>query len=62
MLDEANRSGIYKHPGDGRDYPVVQIFTVAQILNRERPKIPASSIPYFQAERRAADKSVDGLF
>ncbi len=55
MREVANTSGVYKHPGDGREYPRIQIITVAEMLEGRRPKLPPTLLPYFQAQRRGAD-------
>lgn len=52
MRDVANTSGIYKHPGDGREYPRLQIITVEEMLAGGRPKLPPTSSPILQAKRR----------
>ncbi len=52
IREVANTSGVYKHPGDGREYPRIQIITVAEILEGWRPKLPPTFLPYFQAQRR----------
>jgi hypothetical protein len=57
MIEAANHSGSYAHPRDGKKYPKVQITTVAQLLNDERPKLPVTLLPYFQAQRRYGDDS-----
>jgi hypothetical protein len=54
MRGVANKAGIYKHPGDGREYPRVQIVTVAELLKCNRPKLPPTLLPYFQAQKREA--------
>lgn len=55
MREVANASGSYKHPGDGRAYPRLQIITVEELLNGKRPKLPPTESPYFQAQRRDAE-------
>lgn len=57
MREVANTSGAYKHPGDGREYPRIQIITVAEMLEGRRPKLPPTLLPYFQAQRREAPDS-----
>ncbi len=54
MREVAKTSGVYKHPGDGREYPRIQIITVEEMLDGRRPKLPPTFLPYFQAQRRAA--------
>lgn len=52
MREVANKSGIYKHPGDGREYPRLQIITVQELLDGKWPKLPPTLLPYFQAQKR----------
>jgi hypothetical protein len=54
MIEAANHSGIYKHPGDGKTYPRVQLITVEQLLNDEHPKLPVTLLPYLQAQKRSS--------
>jgi len=53
MRDAANHSGLYKHPGDGKTYPQVQLVTIEQLLRDDRPKMPITLLPYLQAKRRS---------
>ena len=53
MRDAANHSGVYNH-ADGRTYPKVQIITVAELLDGKQPNMPATLLPYFQAQKREA--------
>jgi hypothetical protein len=52
MIEAASHSGLYSHPRDGKTYPKVQIITVAELLGGQRPKLPVTLLPYFQAQRR----------
>lgn len=52
MHDAANHSGLYAHPRDGKSYPLVQIITVQALLQDQRPNLPQTLLPYFQAQRR----------
>jgi len=54
MREVANKSGSYKHPGDGREYPRLQIITVQELLDGQWPKLPPTLLPYFQAQKRQA--------
>lgn len=54
MTEAANHSGVYTHPADGKTYPRVQIITVEQLLNGQRPKLPITLLPYVQAQKRAS--------
>jgi DNA modification methylase len=62
MLDGANHSGFYRHPRDGKSYPVLQIITVEDLLAGKLPNLPATLLPYFQAERRPGPAVQYGLF
>lgn len=55
MRQVANTSGVYKHPGDGREYPRIQIITVEDFLAGRHPKLPPTFSPYYQAERRGPE-------
>ncbi|MFF9910678.1 DNA methyltransferase [Streptomyces sp. NPDC013457] len=57
MIEAANHSGVYQHPGNGQQFPKVQIITVAELLEGKRPHLPVALLPFFQAQRRydAAD-------
>lgn len=54
MVDAANHAGIYRWPWNGETYPKVQILTVAQLLDGERPDAPPSLLPYVEAKRQVA--------
>ena len=55
MLAAANHSGSYVHPANGQRYPKVQLVTVREHLDGKRPQMPLTMLPYFLAQRRAAD-------
>lgn len=63
MVDAANHSGLYTWEWNGATFPKVQIVTVAQLLNDERPNVPPTLLPYMPAKRQlklAAEQT--GLF
>lgn len=62
ILEAANQSGIYTHPGNGQQYPRVQVITVSDLLAGVRPKMPPALIPYFQAPKRSAEDTTAPLF
>jgi len=55
MIDAANRSGLYTYPVNSKKYPKVQIITVEELLAGQRPNMPVSLLPYFQAKRRSEE-------
>jgi site-specific DNA-methyltransferase (adenine-specific) len=63
MLAEAAAAGVYHSPGWNRDYPRLQILTIADLLNGVEPKMPPASVTFRQAQRSApADAGQDALF
>lgn len=62
MIDAANHSGTYHHPANGQPFPKVQIMTVEQLIGGQRPNIPVSLLPYFQAQKRAHVDQEETLF
>jgi hypothetical protein len=64
MVDAADHSGSYVWPVNGQGFPLVQIITVAQLLNFVRPQIPPAMTLYISAVRRlsaAPDQLALGL-
>jgi len=51
MVTEALSAGFYHSPGWGRDYPVLQIRTVEQLLAGEWFEYPQANVTLNQAER-----------
>jgi hypothetical protein len=51
MFTEATVAGVYRSPGWQCDYPVVQILTVADLLNGAEVKMPPTSVAFKQAQR-----------
>ncbi len=56
MVEAANHSGSYTWPVNGQSFPRVQIITVPELLNFQRPKMPPPLIPYISAVRRTKAK------
>ncbi|MFI2666698.1 DNA methyltransferase [Micromonospora carbonacea] len=52
MVEAANHSGLYAHPGNNQKYPKVQLITVQELLDDKRPTLPPVLLPYFQAQPR----------
>jgi len=52
-----NASGVYTWPVDGRTFPKVQVFTVAELLAGRRPNMPTPFLPYVQARKLVTDDS-----
>lgn len=56
MLEAANHSGTYVWLVNGAKFPKVQIITVPELLNFQRPKMPPPLTPYISAVRRPKAK------
>jgi len=61
MKLEATTAGVYTSPIDGRDYPRIQILTIADLLEEgKKPMLPLLILsPYQQAERIADKKAAE---
>lgn len=51
MLSEAVGTGFYHSPGWDRDYPKLQILTIADLLNGAEVKMPPTAMTFKQAEK-----------
>ena len=51
MLTKAASAGVYHSPGWDKDYPRLQILTIADLLTGAEVKMPPASITFRQAER-----------
>jgi hypothetical protein len=54
MEEAARHSGVFTWPVNRQPYPLVQLLTVGDLLNGQRPKMPTPFLPYIQAKRLAA--------
>lgn len=57
MREVENLSGVYTWPVDGRTFPKIQIFTIAELLDGRRPDMPTPFLPYVQAKRLVTDNA-----
>ena len=57
MIEAANHSGSYSWPVDGRSYPRVQILTIEELLDGERPNMPTPFLPYIKARKLVKDNA-----
>ena len=51
MLSEAAALGKWKMPVSGREYPVLQIFTIQDYYDGKRPELPDTSETLKKAKR-----------
>ena len=56
MIEAAAHSGSYTWQVNGAQFPRVQIITVPELLNFQRPKMPSPLTPYISAVRRPRAK------
>ena len=50
MLTEAASAGVYRSPGWGRDYPRLQVLTIAELLGGAEVKMPPAYAPFKPAQ------------
>lgn len=58
MVEAADKAGTYRHPVTGNTYPRIQILTVKQLLDGERPNMPTAFLPYVKAQRLVVDQQL----
>ncbi len=54
MIDAADHAGTYLWPVNAAVFPKIQILTVQQLLDGQRPKMPPALLPYIAARRGEA--------
>ncbi|MBN9450488.1 MAG: restriction endonuclease [Bosea sp.] len=59
MITEAVKAGFYQPPGFKRGYPKIQILTVQQLLDGQKPDIPFVENIFRRAEREADSEQID---
>lgn len=57
-----DKSGIYRHPLNSQEYPVLQHFTVRELLDGRQPKVPPTFLPYIAASKLAVAVQEASLF
>ena len=62
MITEALSSGYYHSPGWNRDYPVVQIRTIEELLDEKWFDYPQANVTLAQAQREQSEAEQKGLF
>ena len=63
MQAEAAAAGVYRSPGWERDYPRLQILTIADLFNGAQVQMPPWAITFKQAERAKTERTGQaGLF
>ncbi len=55
MTRAADAAGTYSWPMTGQPFPKIQVVTVEQLLQNERPGLPPVYLPYLQAQRAPID-------
>jgi site-specific DNA-methyltransferase (adenine-specific) len=58
MLETASRVGTYEHAPTGNRYPRVQIVTIPELFDGERPNMPTAILPYIKASPRPQSEAV----
>ena len=57
-----DQSGYWTHPVNGAKYPVLQHFTIQQLLKGQRPNVPPMYAPYIEAKKQRPAHDQGGLF
>lgn len=57
-----DQSGFWIHPANGAKYPVLQHFTIQELLKGARPKVPPMYAPYIEAKKQSPTHDQGGLF
>lgn len=62
MVEAANHSGRFTSPVTGQTYPKVQIVTIEQLLNGDKPDMPTPFLPYVQARKLVQEEGTIPMF
>lgn len=57
-----DQSGYWTHPANGAKYPVLQHFTIQELLRGKRPHVPPMYAPYIEAKKQRPTHDQGGLF
>lgn len=57
-----DQSGYWTHPANGVKYPVLQHFTIQELLKGARPNVPPMYAPYIEAKKQRPTHDQSGLF
>lgn len=57
-----DQSGFWTHPVNGAKYPVLQHFTIQELLKGERPNVPPMYAPYIEAKKQRPTHDQSSLF
>lgn len=57
-----DQSGYWTHPANGQKFPVLQHFTIQQLLKGMRPKVPPMYAPYIEAKKQAPSHDQAAMF
>lgn len=62
VTDAINHGGVWKHPANGDEFPVLQHVTVKDLMQGKRPKLPTMYKPYIEAKKQKVKSEMDGLW
>lgn len=62
ITDAVNHAGTYTLTVNNQKFPKIQVVTVNQLLQGERPTMPPTILPYIQAKKGAKKNADEGLF
>lgn len=62
ITDAINHGGVWKHPANGEEFPVLQHVTIKDLMQGKRPKLPSMYKPYIEAKKQKVTAEMDGLW
>lgn len=62
VQDAIDHGGVFTHPANNQPFPKLQHFTISELLQGKRPKMPPTLLPYIAAEKLEKPSGEEGLF
>lgn len=62
VTDAINHGGVWRHPANGEEFPVLQHVTIKDLMQGKRPKLPSMYKPYIEAKKQKVTAEMDGLW
>ncbi|TFB85835.1 restriction endonuclease subunit M [Cryobacterium algoricola] len=62
VKDAIDHGGVFTHPANGQQYPLLQHITIAELLSGKRPQMPPTLSPYIEAKKQKLPTGKTSLF
>ncbi|MDR6506473.1 DNA methyltransferase [Arthrobacter oryzae] len=62
VKDAIDHGGLYVHPANSQQFPLLQHITIAELLAGKRPELPPTILPYIEAKKQSLPKLSPTLF